>query len=96
MNNLTGFIIQGNGPGVCAMLFCSISHNEDAQSVQLNLPMGDIMKTLLSVLILVMFLLGCTTVYNHPTKGPQEFEKDRLECEHVAKQILAARGIDDC
>jgi len=54
------------------------------------------MKTLLSVLILLMFLLGCTTVYNHPTKSPQEFEKDRLECEHVAREILAARGIDDC
>jgi len=54
------------------------------------------MKTLLSVFILVMFLLGCTTVYNHPTKGPQEFEQDRVECEHIARQILAARGIDDC
>ncbi|MGD9578461.1 MAG: hypothetical protein AB7Y74_09435 [Syntrophorhabdus sp.] len=54
------------------------------------------MKTLLSVVILLIFLLGCTTVYNHPTKGPQEFEKDRLECEHVAKQILAARGVDNC
>ncbi len=78
------------------MLFCSISHDGNAQSVQRNLPMGGIMKTLLSVVILLIFLLGCTTVYNHPTKGPQEFEKDRLECEHVAKQILAARGVDNC
>lgn len=54
------------------------------------------MKNLWSVLILVIFLLGCTTFYNHPTKSPQEFEKDRLECEHLARQILAARGIDDC
>jgi len=54
------------------------------------------MKTLLSVLILLMFVWGCTTTYNHPTKGALEFEPDRLECEHVARQTLAARGIDDC
>jgi len=54
------------------------------------------MKTLLSVLILLMLVMGCTTVYNHPTKSPQEFEQDRLECEQFAKQSLAARGIDDC
>jgi hypothetical protein len=96
MNNQIDFIIQDNEPGVCTMLFCSISHDENTQSVQRKLPIGDIMKTLLSVLILLIFLLGCTTVYNHPTKSPQEFEKDRLECEHVAKQILAAQGIDGC
>ncbi|MBP8745872.1 MAG: hypothetical protein KBH86_12205 [Syntrophorhabdus sp.] len=54
------------------------------------------MKAFLPAFILLMFVLGCTAVYNHPTKGPQEFEKDRLECEHVARQTLAARGIDDC
>ena len=54
------------------------------------------MKTLLPVLIVLMLVMGCTTIYNHPTKSPQEFEQDRLECEHVAREILAARGIDDC
>jgi uncharacterized protein YceK len=58
--------------------------------------MGDTMKTLLPVLIVLMLVMGCTTIYNHPTKSPQEFEKDRVECEHVARQTLASRGIDDC
>ena len=81
MNNLTDF----NVLGVTREL-----------RVQHYLLTGAIMKTVMPMLILLMFLLGCTTVYNHPTKSPQEFEKDRLECEHVAREILAARGIDDC
>jgi hypothetical protein len=54
------------------------------------------MKVLLSVLILLMFAWGCATTYDHPSKSAQAFEQDRLECEQVARQSLAAQGIEDC
>ncbi len=41
-----------------------------------------------------LLLLGsCTTTYTHPTKGTAQFERDRAECERIARQKLAAKGI---
>lgn len=54
------------------------------------------MKTLLLVLTLLMFAVGCATTYDHPSKGAQEFERDKLECERFARQSLAARGMESC
>lgn len=52
---------------------------------------------ILVLMLMVMFLVGgCATTYDHPTKSPAAFEQDRLECEQIARQSLAARGIDDC
>jgi hypothetical protein len=39
---------------------------------------------------------GCTTTYIHPAKSPMELEQDRLECEQIAQQSLAARGFENC
>ncbi len=45
-------------------------------------------------LLPAFFLLAnCTTTYTHPTKGTAQFERDRAECERIARKKLAARGI---
>jgi len=54
------------------------------------------MKTLLLVPLVLFLAGGCATTYNHPAKTPAEFEQDRVECEQIARQSLAARGIEDC
>jgi hypothetical protein len=41
----------------------------------------------------LLLLASCTTTYTHPTKGPGQFERDRAECERIARKTLAARGI---
>jgi hypothetical protein len=42
----------------------------------------------------VLFLCGgCATTFTHPSKGPDEFERDRAACERVSRQKLAAKGI---
>jgi hypothetical protein len=53
-------------------------------------------KTLLLVSIIMLLAGGCATTYTHPTKGPLEFDQDSLDCEQIAKQSLAARGVEDC
>jgi hypothetical protein len=41
-----------------------------------------------------MFLLGgCATTYTHPTKSAKDFERDKQQCELIAKKALAAKGI---
>ena len=55
-----------------------------------------IMKSLLLLPFLLFLVGGCTTTYNHPAKSPMEFDQDRLECEQIARQSLAARGVEDC
>ena len=54
------------------------------------------MKSFLAVALLALLIVGCTTTYNHTTKSPAQFEQDRAECEQIARQSLAAQGIDDC
>ncbi|OPY80544.1 MAG: hypothetical protein A4E65_01419 [Syntrophorhabdus sp. PtaU1.Bin153] len=41
----------------------------------------------------ILLLGGCTTTYTHPTKSLSQFERDRAECERMARKKLAARGI---
>jgi len=55
-----------------------------------------IMKSMLLLPFLLFLVGGCTTTYNHPAKSPIEFDQDRLECEQIARQSLAARGVEDC
>jgi hypothetical protein len=54
------------------------------------------MNTLLLVPIIMFLAVGCATTYTHPTKNPLELDQDRLDCEQIAKQSLAARGVEDC
>jgi hypothetical protein len=54
------------------------------------------MKILLVATLLTLSIGGCTTTYYHATKGPAEYAQDRVECEQIARQSLAAQGIDDC
>jgi hypothetical protein len=54
------------------------------------------MKTLLLLPVLLFLAWGCTTTYGHQTKGPAEFEQDRLECEQIVRQSMAAQGIENC
>lgn len=42
---------------------------------------------------MVLFLFGCArTLYTHPTKNQQDFERDRYECRLVAEQSAANWG----
>jgi PBP1b-binding outer membrane lipoprotein LpoB len=54
------------------------------------------MKILLAVALTALVIGGCTTTYYHATKGPADYAQDRAECEQIARQSLAAQGIDDC
>lgn len=42
-----------------------------------------------------LLLAGCmtTTTYTHPTKDAGTFERDRAECERIARKKLAVQGI---
>lgn len=55
-----------------------------------------VMKSLLLLPVLLFLVGGCTTTYTHPAKSPMELEQDRLECEQIAQQSLAARGFENC
>ncbi len=45
------------------------------------------------LLSLILFLLGsCAITYTHPTKNLNDFERDKKECESIAKKTLAARN----
>jgi hypothetical protein len=57
---------------------------------------GGIMKHLLLLPALLFLILGCTTTYYHPSKSPQEFDQDRVECEQIVRQSMAAQGIENC
>ncbi len=40
-----------------------------------------------------LFLSSCTKVYyTHPWKTPEDFERDKYECEKIAEQSAAAVG----
>ena len=39
-----------------------------------------------------IFFLGCATIYTHPTKNAQDFERDKYECELIAKQTVGDMG----
>ncbi|MBS1233346.1 MAG: hypothetical protein H6R42_1000 [Nitrospirae bacterium] len=54
------------------------------------------MKHLLLLSVLLFLILGCTTTYYHPSKSPQEFDQDRVECEQLVRQSMAAQGIENC
>jgi hypothetical protein len=41
-----------------------------------------------------LLLFGsCATTYTHSTKGPGDFERDRVACEYTARKTLAAKGV---
>lgn len=46
------------------------------------------------IIILLFLLIGCVkTVYTHPYKGADDFERDKYECEKIAEQSAANWGI---
>ncbi len=54
------------------------------------------MKHLVLFLLLsflsLLFFGGCTATYRHATKSPADFERDRQECELIAKKVVEAKG----
>ena len=50
------------------------------------------MKAALCTLVFLFLLGGCATTYTHPTKGTQEFELDRQECEAMARKALGKKA----
>lgn len=51
------------------------------------------MKPTTWLLIILILLGGCAATYRHPTKNANDFERDKRECEVIARKTLAARGI---
>ncbi len=51
------------------------------------------MKSTLLALLLLCMLGGCAATYTHPTKSTQDFDRDKQECERIAKKTLVAKGI---
>lgn len=49
-------------------------------------------KTLFIVILLSITLIGCATVYTHPYKNSQDFERDKYECRLTAEQSAANWG----
>jgi hypothetical protein len=58
-------------------------------------PEGVMMKRTIWLLLLLFLLGGCAATYTHQTKSTSDFERDRKECELLAKKTLAAKGIPD-
>jgi cbb3-type cytochrome oxidase subunit 3 len=54
---------------------------------------GEMMKPILLLLLFLFLLSGCAATYRHPTKDASAFEKDRQECDLIARKALAAKGI---
>ena len=40
----------------------------------------------------LLFLCACGTTYTHPSKSPQDFDRDKAVCEQEAKKVLAKKG----
>jgi hypothetical protein len=53
------------------------------------------MKPTVWLLLFLFFLGGCAITYTHPTKSTKDFERDKQECELLARKTLAAKGIPD-
>lgn len=48
----------------------------------------------IALLFLFLFLLGgCAATYTHPTKSTADFERDRRECEELARKTLVAKNL---
>jgi hypothetical protein len=56
---------------------------------------GAMMKPTVWLLLFLFLLGGCAITYTHPTKSLNDFEKDKRECELIARKTLAAKGIPD-
>ena len=51
------------------------------------------MHTMILSLLLALIYSGCaTTLYSHPTKPAEDFEKDKYDCELTAAQYAANMG----
>ena len=54
------------------------------------------MKYFFICIFLILFIGGCqTTSYKHPTKEAQDFERDKYQCEKIAKRLAADAGYSD-
>ncbi|MBI5741061.1 MAG: hypothetical protein HZA16_10095 [Nitrospirae bacterium] len=53
------------------------------------------MKTTLFCIALIFFISGCQTSYIHPDKNAYDFERDKNECEKIAKYLAAEAGKPD-
>ena len=54
------------------------------------------MKYFFVCIFLIIFINGCqTTSYKHPTKEARDLERDRYQCEKIAKRLAADAGSPD-
>ena len=53
------------------------------------------MKYLFICVFLILSVGACQTMYTHPTKGSQEFERDYYECGKIAKWLADDAGSPD-
>jgi hypothetical protein len=54
---------------------------------------GETMKRIVLLLFFIALFGACATTYTHPTKNLKDFERDKAECEVIARKSLAARGV---
>jgi hypothetical protein len=50
------------------------------------------MKKACLYILLILFFSGCQTTYNHPVKEAKDFERDKYECEKIAKKLATDAG----
>jgi hypothetical protein len=65
-------------------------HTEGPSSHEIE---GERMKRTLSLLLFIFLLEACAITYTHPTKSTNDFERDKQECELIAKKALAVKGV---
>jgi hypothetical protein len=56
---------------------------------------GEHMKKTCLYILLILFVSGCQTTYNHPLKEAKDLEREKNECEKVAKKLATDAGEPD-
>jgi hypothetical protein len=52
-------------------------------------------KTIFLFIVSILFIGGCQTTYTHPTKEAQDFERDKYNCDKIAKRLASDAGFPD-
>lgn len=53
------------------------------------------MKKACFYILLIIFFSGCQTSHIHPTKTAKDLERDKYECEKIAKKLAKDAGDPD-
>lgn len=54
------------------------------------------MRHMLVFALLAVFLGGCATYYNHPTKSTADFNRDKRACQRTAERTAERKGTRVC